>query len=593
MRTLPVVLLAAGLYCAEAQAQTAARPAMTTMKSIKMTPAATSAKVTWQADEGKGIKGWEVRWGSFSALVGRTVYRIKHLKPGSREATIQDLRPGRVYTVNVYPYFIRSKRASRAPVSGQPGLLRVRVGSPGADKPAAPRGLRAVTDGTRVRVTWRPSRELNVAGYEVSRKAPGENAAKPYLRLTISGTTPALARLDGARARATGVAEVLDVGLEENREYAYSVRAFTDDEPPKYSDPAGPVVIKTEPYVFRPSDMVFVVNTAAKNARKIALNYCRVRGVKAPQAVKVRLKPTLEISRGDYEKKLLGPVRRYLEQNPRTTILVLVRGIPLRLLESGRSTDPRRYYGWDRASVDSELALARAGDYPTEGRLPNPLFGKTVRLTPLERVLGVGRLDGPDDRIANDLVRRAVSAEKLGVQGIAFFDARGLKSGAYMMGERMILRAADIMKKDGRLPVKIDLRPEVVDLSLMKETIGFYYGWYSGRWTPKNKRFRFGRGAVATHLHSYAGWSVAANSRWTGPMLAHGATAVLGTCDEPLLDGFPAPDPLVQNLLKGRNLAEAALASMRFLSWVAYSVGDPLYRPFKPKEPAPGPAAAK
>jgi len=592
MRSLPAMILVAAFLCnAALGAETAARPAMTTIKSIKVTQAATSAKVTWQADEGKGIKGWAVQWGSFSALEGRTAYRTKHLKPGSREATISDLRPGRVYAVNLYPYFLQSTRASRAPVSGQPGVLKVRVGERGTGRPAAPRNLRAVTDGTRVRVTWSPSRELNVAGYEVARKAPGEDEAKPYLKLTISGTTPVLARIDGARARATGVAEVLDVGLEENQEYEYSVRAFTEDEPPEYSDPAGPITIKTEPYVFRPSDMVFVINTEAKNARKIALNYCQARGIKNPQAVQVKLKATLDISRGDYEKRLLAPVRRYLEQNPRTTILVLVRGIPLRLPESGRSTDPRRYYGWDRASVDSELALARAGDYSTEGRLRNPLFGKTVRLTPVERILGVGRLDGPDDRIANDLVRRAVSAEKFGVQGIAFFDARGLTSGGYAMGDQMILRAADIMKKDGRLSVKIDQRPDVVDLSVMKETIGFYYGWYSGRFTPKNKRFRFGRGAVATHLHSYAGWSVSAKSRWTGPMLAHGATAVLGTCDEPLLDGFPAPDPLVGNLLKGRNLAEAALASTRFLSWVAYCVGDPLYRPFKPKEPDRGPAA--
>ena len=104
MRSLPAMILFAAFLCnAALGAQTAARPAMTTMKSIEVTPAATSAKVTWQADEGKGIKGWAVQWGSFSALEGRTVYRTKRLKPGSREVTILDLGPGRVYAVNLYP----------------------------------------------------------------------------------------------------------------------------------------------------------------------------------------------------------------------------------------------------------------------------------------------------------------------------------------------------------------------------------------------------------------------------------------------------------------------------------------------------------
>ena len=67
-------------------------------------------------------------------------------------------------------------------------------------------------------------------------------------------------------------------------------------------------------------------------------------------------------------------------------------------------------------------------------------------------------------------------------------------------------------------------------------------------------------------------------------MLFHGATAVVGVATEPLLDGFPTADGLVDALLKGRNFAEASLSASRFLSWMPIAVGDPVYRPFKLKK---------
>lgn len=340
----------------------------------------------------------------------------------------------------------------------------------------------------------------------------------------------------------------------------------------------------TPPGMTGQNQVVLVVNTNSKYAGRIARNYCRARRVPTANVVKVGMPVGAAITRDNYSKLLLAPVQRYLSRNKHTTIILLVRGIPWRIGESGRSKDKRRYSGWDRASVDSELALAKYGEYNIEGKIRNPLYNQAARLTAESRVFGVCRLDGPDDRVANALVARAIAAEKKGVEGIAFFDARGLKSGAYVSGDRSILRAADIARKDGRLKVVVDQREAVVDLSAIRQKIGFYYGWYAGHFRPKNKSFRFGRGAVAAHLHSFAAYGIEAGRWWVGPLLLHGATATVGTADEPLLDGFPMPDPLIDALLKGCNFAEASLSSSRYLSWMSVNIGDPLYRPFRPKE---------
>jgi uncharacterized protein (TIGR03790 family) len=428
----------------------------------------------------------------------------------------------------------------------------------------APSDLTAVADASRVKLTWTPV--ADAAGYEIARQAPGEEKPTPLRKLRIPGRGPE--------------AEMLDTGLDQGKTYAYTVRAFTDADPPVCSEPTDPVAVTTEPYVLKPEDLLFVYNAQARHARAIGANYCKVRGIRNPHVLRVKLPVGAELSRGAYEKKLLAPVRKHLTLHPRTTIIVLIRGIPWRIRESGRSKDKRRYHGWDRASVESELALARKTDYDIVGRYRNPLYGKAARLTPLEGILGVCRLDGPTDQVANDLVRRAVAAERLGVEGIAFLDA----GGPYPMGNRALLRAAELLRKDGRLPVKVDEKKRVVDLSQVPGRIGFYYGWYAGHFRPKDKDFRFGRGAVAAHIHSFAGYSIAPNKWWVGPVLMHGATATLGTADEPLLDGFPMPDALTEALLQGRNFAEASLSASRYLSWMSMNIGDPLYRPFKPKE---------
>ena len=606
--SLCLVLGAAAAFGADSK-KPAQPPAPTRLRNLKVSVSATSATLTWRALEGRGVAGWIVRRRAFSALTGRPADRITQLKPGARRCILA-LKPGRTYEVSVYPYYVEQGKTLPAPVEEDVQPLAVRVGKRSNAAPAAPKDLTAVADGSRVRLSWSPNAELNVAGYEIARKGPDDEKPEPYAKLLIDKARPRLLK-DGveipfqvpgrvrvvrgagapigaaSRIAPAGFSAVVDAGLEEEKEHAYSVRAFTSDEEPAYSPPSRQAAVATKPYVLRGSDLLIIVNVKAKNAAKIAASYARARKIAKPNFLRVRLPVKADMSRAVYDKSVLAPVQRHLRAHPRTTAVLLTRGMPWRIAQAVKESNWRQT---DAASVDSELALARYDIYALAGKVRNPLYGRAAPLSPVDGILGVCRLDGPDDRTANALVRRALAGEKRGVGGIAFFDARGLKKGSYLAGDTMIRRAADLMKADGRMTVRLDEQKQVVDLATFNEKIGFYYGWYKGSFGKPKKGFRFGRGAIAVHVHSFAASKIDRERFWVGPLVYHGAAATFGTVYEPYLDGFPTADAFTDALLRGRTFAEAALSANRYLSWMAIHLGDPLYRPFKPK-PEPADAA--
>ena len=65
-----------------------------------------------------------------------------------------------------------------------------------------------------------------------------------------------------------------------------------------------------------------------------------------------------------------------------------------------------------------------------------------------------------------------------------------------------------------------------------------YFGWYD--WNVNgpfaNPNFKFKRGAVAVHLHSFSATQLRdATKNWCAPLLAKGAAATLGNVYEPYL----------------------------------------------------------
>ena len=242
------------------------------------------------------------------------------------------------------------------------------------------------------------------------------------------------------------------------------------------------------------------------------------------------------------------------------------------------------------ASVDSELALVREGTYPLEGWLPNRYFigfkGREVPGMP-GKVMAVCRLDGPSEAAVYRMIGDSLFAEEHGLKGKAYFDARWPEKGdkglsAYQAYDLAIRRTARMVEKGGRMPVVLDGREALFGPGEAPDA-ALYCGWYSlARYIDA---FTWSRGAVGFHVASAECTSLKnpTNTGWCRKMLEKGAAATLGPVAEPYLQSFPEPGVFFGCLLDGNCLAECFMAANPFWSWQMVLIGDPLYRPFKPR----------
>jgi hypothetical protein len=140
------------------------------------------------------------------------------------------------------------------------------------------------------------------------------------------------------------------------------------------------------------------------------------------------------------------------------------------------------------------------------------------------------------------------------------------------------------MNREAGIPTVIDRHPDTYVTNYPMSHAALYYGWYSHHRSGPllNEEFRFKRGAVAIHLHSYSAFELRHPARrWCGPILAHGAAATVGNVYEPFLALTHHFDIIHQRLLQGYTIGEASHMALPALSWQAVLLGDPLYRPFR------------
>ena len=142
---------------------------------------------------------------------------------------------------------------------------------------------------------------------------------------------------------------------------------------------------------------------------------------------------------------------------------VLCYGVPLKIspdpaLHETGVTNCHPQLRRNEAAVDSELAWLPMieMDPPLAGPLPNWNYGATnaAMLNPTNGILLVARLDGPTADIARGLVDKALQAERDGLWGRAYFDARGLPQ-----PRRIIGWATNGFSKRRKFPARWDLKP--------------------------------------------------------------------------------------------------------------------------------------
>ncbi|MEQ2008477.1 MAG: TIGR03790 family protein, partial [Limisphaerales bacterium] len=320
-----------------------------------------------------------------------------------------------------------------------------------------------------------------------------------------------------------------------------------------------------------PGDSAIVLyNSSVEDSKTVASHYFTARGVPANQLIGLPLPAGETMTRKEFREQLQEPLLKALTErglwklradaatrefsltNPPAVTesqirhLVLCFGVPLKIVRDNSLTEAtaeklqpelRR----NEAAVDSELAALplALGRHQLTSALPNRNYAatNTAALHPTNGVLLVARLDGPTAAIARGLVDKAMQAERDGLWGRAYFDARGIRDGGYLAGDEWLRKAADVVKRFGFETV-LDDAPATFSAGFPLSQVGLYAGWYDGNVSGPfaREKVEFLPGAVAYHLHSFSAHTLrSADKNWCGPLLAKGATATMGCVEEPFL----------------------------------------------------------
>jgi uncharacterized protein (TIGR03790 family) len=366
------------------------------------------------------------------------------------------------------------------------------------------------------------------------------------------------------------------------------------------------------------NEVVVIYNQQVPESKAVAQHYAELRHVPSRQIYGFTLTTNEQMSRDEFRDSLQLPLARKLENDKfwrlgsvtitatngqperverrvvasQIRYAVLCYGVPLKIAPVPIAPEPGKEIAHpeslrDEASVDSELAWLPVMEMGPSlaGPLRNWVYGttNTALLNPTNGILLVTRLDGPNADIARGLVDKALAAERDGLWGRAYFDARGLdKTNSYYLGDEWILGAAEYCRELG-FENTVDQNPATFPADFPMSQIAIYCGWYdrnaSGPFTlPK---VEFMPGAFAYHLDSFSAYTVRnTNEFWVGPLLAKGATCTMGCVNEPYLALTPNIAAFLARWIGGEfSFGEAAWAAQPVLSWQTTVVGDPLYRP--------------
>ena len=231
----------------------------------------------------------------------------------------------------------------------------------------------------------------------------------------------------------------------------------------------------------------------------------------------------------------------------------------------------------------------RAPAYPLAGWISNPYFlgnAKRETVVPKDLALMVSRIDGSSETVVRRIIDDSILAEKMGLKGIAYFDARwpdtrGEEKSGYAFYDQSIHLAADKIEDRNRMPVVVNDQAALFGPGECPQA-ALYCGWYSlARYIDA---FDWQRGAVGYHI---ASGECATLQRpdfkgWCKMMIEDGAAATIGPVSEPFVQAFPVPEVFFELLTEGYlSLVECYTVSLPVLSWKMVLIGDPLYRPFK------------
>lgn len=347
-------------------------------------------------------------------------------------------------------------------------------------------------------------------------------------------------------------------------------------------------------------------NETDRDSVELARFYADKRGIPKNQVVGLKCAKTEEISREEYDKTIAEPLRRVFASNGwwklpegktsvpvianRIRFVALMRGMPLKIsgtanYEGDEVSGPAPVGSVNAAAVDADLAVLGLNTRLISGPLRNPYYRSFTPISEVGRpeLMLVCRLDAPAPETVRRMITDSIAAEKGGLAGFTYVDARGTSDPGYAEGDTWLFGVANAARRRGS-PVILDNGPGLFPQNYPMTDVALYFGWYSGDMSGPFVRpdFHFVRGAIAVHIHSFSAATLRDPLRyWAGPLVTAGAAATLGNVYEPYLALTPQLDIFHDRLRSGLTFAESAYMSQRFVSWMTTCIGDPLYRPFK------------
>ncbi|MBA2431766.1 MAG: TIGR03790 family protein [Chthoniobacterales bacterium] len=365
---------------------------------------------------------------------------------------------------------------------------------------------------------------------------------------------------------------------------------------------------------------IVIFNSNISESAALAKFYAQKRGIPRDHLVGLACSTEEEISREDYDRTIAKPLREVFRKRKWWTVsdsadgetrvtansirfVALMKGMPLKIraAEAYEGDKPREGPIGNRndASVDSELTVLGRFSREISGALNN-LYFKSFRAfmeTGDSVQMLVCRLDAPTSATVRRMITDAIETEKTGLWGRAYVDSAQNPAGGLAVGDDWLKEVVQQFRKSG-VPVVHDSLPTIFPEGYPMSDCALYYGWYAGGVAGPfvDPAFRFTRGAVAVHIHSFSAATLRdPNAHWVGPLVERGAAATVGNVYEPYLQLTTYLNILNDRLLHGFTFAESAYMATPVLSWMTVMVGDPLYRPYAkwlqletpdPKKPA-------
>jgi len=381
-----------------------------------------------------------------------------------------------------------------------------------------------------------------------------------------------------------------------------------------------------------PKEVLVVGNLNAANRKSLATYYMDLRQVPNKNLVLLFMTDKETCTRDEYTKKAVPPIKRFLDQNKHIRAIVTIFGVPLRISSPGRTkseqtkldkletqrqkienqlsqdetVDIKTIQGKSSelsnikktisdykktidkvASFDSELSLVKKEHYDLNMWLPNPYYlGLRNQNIDIKRseVLMTSRLDGANTTIVKRIINDTIEAEKEGLKGSAYFDARWKDPGSekelsgYAFYDRSIHGVSQLLLKENRINVVLNDENTLFQKGQCPDT-ALYCGWYS--LAKYIDAFKWTKGSVGYHIASSECTTLKGEQSqvWCKKMLDNGIAATIGPVGEPYVQAFPVPRIFFNFLTEGYlTLAESYIISLPYLSWKMVLVGDPLYK---------------